>query len=214
MDASAAARAICSAGRRMWLRRLCAGHDGNLSVRLADGLVLCTPTGVSKGRMRPDMLQAVAPDGRVPNSESSRGVTSELKVHLAIYRERPDVRAVVHGHPPHATTFAINEVAPPTGLYPSADAVLGRVALVPYAVAGTCALAENVARCLDSETTTLLLARHGAVTLSVLDVEDAYLRLEVLESYCEMLNHLGPVRRSTAVGRGRESEPAYAHGGA
>ena len=208
-----AQRAICSAGRRMWLRRLCSGHEGNLSARLSDGSVVCTPTGVSKSRLRREMLLAVTPDGATATPAQRHSVTSEIKVHLAIYRSRPDVRAVVHGHPPHATTFAIAEVELPFGLYPPADVVLGRVPLVPYAPAGTSELSDNVASCLDDQSAAVLLARHGAVAFSRIDVDDAYLRLEVLESYCEMLLHRDALRRSASVGISRRSGPACVPGG-
>src|SRR5438067_9827406 len=88
---------MCEIGRRIWLKGFCAGNEGNHSCRIADDRILCTPTRVSKGFLKPTDICTVDMDGR--QIAGTRKCTSEVLLHLAIYRERPDVRAVVHGHP-------------------------------------------------------------------------------------------------------------------
>src|SRR5438477_8125324 len=105
MDETELRRAICAIGRRLYERGLVAAWDGNISARLPDGNILCTPTLVSKGLLECDELCIVDPTGR--QLDGPRPRTSELLLHLVIFRERPDVQAVVHAHPPHATAFAI-----------------------------------------------------------------------------------------------------------
>lgn len=180
-------REVVEAGRRMWARGLVSGCEGNLSVRVRDDAVLCTPSGVSKGFLDPRTLRIVGLDGAPLDAEDGAAVTSEIRVHLAVYRARPDVRAVVHSHAPRAAAFAIAGAPLPEGLYPEADVELGRVPLVPYALPGTAALADAVAASLTPSTRAMLLAHHGTLTLSARGLLDAYLRLEVLESWCEIV---------------------------
>ena len=178
---------MCDVGRRMWTRGLCSGTEGNLSVRVGDDLVLCTPSGVSKGFLDPRSLRTLRLDGTDADPVPEWTITSEIRVHLAVYRARPDVRAVVHSHAPHANAFAMANVPLAEGVYPEAEIVLGRVPVAPYALPGTAALAENVAGALTPNTTAMLLAHHGTLTLSACGLLDAYHRLEVLDSWCQIL---------------------------
>jgi L-fuculose-phosphate aldolase len=186
---------MCEVGRRMWTRGLCSGTEGNLSVRVGDDLVLCTPSGVSKGFLEPRSLRTIRLDGSPLDLDDGFAITSEIRVHLAVYRARPDVRAVVHSHAPHANVFAMAGLPLPEGVYPEADVVLGRVALAAYALPGTAGLAENVAAALTPNTAAMLLAHHGTLTMSARGLVDAYHRLEVLDSWCQIL--LGIARLGT-----------------
>src|SRR6478672_4274727 len=117
--------AICDVGRRLHDRGFVAAWDGNISARLPDGACLCTPTMCSKGRLRCDELCVVDDTGR--QQSGPRGRTSEILLHLAIYRHRPDVHAVVHSHAPHATAFAVAGEPVPTGVLAEAEFFLGVV---------------------------------------------------------------------------------------
>jgi L-fuculose-phosphate aldolase len=189
-------RQMCEIGQRIWLRGYCAGNDGNHSVRVGPDRVLCTPTGLSKGFMRPADMCVVDLTGR--QIGGSRPRTSELLMHLAIYRARPDVRAVVHSHPPHATAFAIAGVDLPTGMYPEAEVCLGVVPTVPYVASGDHRLAEAVVPYLK-DTNTLLLGNHGTVSFAA-DLETAYYKLEIVDAYTRillLLAQVGSVRMLT-----------------
>src|SRR3712207_9304132 len=104
MDETQARREIVRVGQLMYERGYVVSSDGNVSVRLEDGRILATPTMTSKGRMTEDSLAVTDMDGRALND---RRASSELAMHLLIYRERPDVRAVCHAHPPHGSAFAV-----------------------------------------------------------------------------------------------------------
>jgi L-fuculose-phosphate aldolase len=109
---------MCDIGRRIWLKGFCAGNEGNHSYRLGENRILCTPTGVSKGNLKPDDMCLVDLEGKQVGGKRRR--TSEILLHLAIYKNRPDVKAVIHSHPPHATAFAVAGVDLPTCIHPEA----------------------------------------------------------------------------------------------
>lgn len=166
---------------RLHARGWVANHDGNVSCRLPDGRVLASPTAVSKADVAPDLLVVVDADGKVDGKAGSRRVFSEISLHLACYRARPDVRWVVHAHPPQATGFAVagQPLFDPPFL-PEAVVSLGaRVPLVPAAMPGSPELLDDLARALG-EADAVLLGGHGALTVGP-DAETAYLRMELLE---------------------------------
>ena len=134
--------AICEIGRRLHARGFVAAWDGNISARLPDGSFLCTPTMCSKGRLNADELCVVDEFGKQLRGPRSR--TSEILLHLAIYRHRRDVEAVVHSHAPHATAFAVSGEPLPLGVLAEAEYFLGRVPTVPYTLPGTQAFADSV----------------------------------------------------------------------
>jgi len=171
---------VCDVGRRLWQRAYVDGNGGNISVRVAGDLVLCTPTLVSKGFMVPEDLCLVDMDG-VQRAGAKRA-TSEILMHLAIYRVQPLARACVHAHPPYATGFAVSGVRPPTCLIPEMEIFCGEVPIAPYFTPGTHEVGEAVARLADRHNT-ILMANHGAVGWGF-DVQDAYFKMEILESYC------------------------------
>jgi L-fuculose-phosphate aldolase len=196
-------REMCDTGERMWRRGYCAGNDGNISVRLpgagAAGRVLATPTGVSKGFMTPEMMVTVDPEGRQVGRAKYRR-TSEILLHVAIYRARADVGAVIHAHLPHATAFACSGVELPGGVYPEAEVCLGTVPTVPYSKSGYGELAATCVKSLREDTNAMLLGNHGAVTFGT-TLTEAYYRLEMLEAYCQILlliKQIGQVRMLTA----------------
>ncbi len=179
-EVTAQKASICDIGRRLWQRAYVDGNGGNISVRVAGGLVLCTPTLVSKGFMTPEDLCLVDMDG-VQRAGEKRA-TSEILMHLAIYRVQPLARACVHAHPPHATGFAVAGVQPMSCLVPEMEIFCGEVPVAPYFTPGTHEVSEAVARLADRHNT-ILMANHGAVGWGF-DVQDAYFKMEILESYC------------------------------
>lgn len=176
---------LCEIGRRAWQRGYCAGNDGNYSVRLSADRVLCTPTGVSKGFMTPDMMCLVDLDGTQVQTSSHR-VTSEIRAHLAIYLARPDTAAVVHAHPPHAVAFCLTHTSLPATACPEAYCLLGDVLMADYATPGTAAVADAITKVLNPHTKAILLANHGSLTFSATLI-DAYYRLEILDNFCKTL---------------------------
>ncbi len=177
-------RQICEIGRRMYRVGFVAANDGNISVRLGGGHFLFTPTGVSKGFLTPDMLCLVDETGRQISGQGEQ--TSETPLHLEIYREVPEINAVVHGHPPHATAFAVAGMDLPSCILPEVEVFIGQVPLAEYDTPGTLAFAKTVLPHLRNKANTILLANHGAVGCDT-DLEKAYFHLETLDMYCKIL---------------------------
>jgi len=175
---------ICEIGRRMYERGFVAANDGNISVRTGADRYLCTPTGVSKGFMSPEMICAV--DGKGKQIKGDLPRTSEVLLHLQIFRELPEINAVTHAHPPHATAYAAAGIEPPTGVLPEAEIFLGPVRLAEYATPGSQELADSILLHLRNKPNTILLANHGVVTCDR-TLEQAYFHLETVETYCQIL---------------------------
>lgn len=195
-----------------WLYRLgyMPGTSGNLSVRLESGAILATPTGCSKYLLRGCDMVVVDPEGR--HLAGSRHVTSEIGMHLAIYRARPDVHAVVHAHPPVATGFACAGRALDEPLCSEAIMTLGAVPLAPYATTGTDELAESI-EALIPKHSAILLANHGAVTYGT-GLLDAFLKMETVEHFaniCLVAHRLGSASplREQAVHELMEAKERY-----
>lgn len=155
-------QAIVEVGRRLWSRGLVAGTEGNVSVRLG-GALIATPSGACKGFLDADDMVVTDLEGR-PLAGEGRP-SSELRMHLRIYRSRPDVRAVVHAHPPTATGFAIAGEGLDECVVPEVIASLGRVPIVPYGTPSTEELPDRLAPYVTSHDA-LLLANHGVVTFA------------------------------------------------
>lgn len=171
--------ARCSA--LLWSNGWVANHDGNVTVRLDDGRILATPTAVSKRLISADHVIALSPEGKLLDGQRIAGRPfSELHLHLRCYKERADVRCVVHAHPPTATGFAVAGLALTTPLIAEAVVSLGPGApLVPYARPGSPASEDGLAAVLvDADAA--LLASHGVIAVGT-DVEQAYLRIELVE---------------------------------
>ena len=171
---------ICDIGRRLWSRAYVDGNGGNISVRLGEDWVLCTPTLISKGFMKPEDLCLVDLEGN--QKAGTRQRTSEILLHLDIMKKQPKALSVVHCHPPHATAFAVAGVTPPTCMIPEIEVFIGEVPIAPYSTPGTAELSRRVADLVDQHNT-ILMANHGVVAWSH-SIEDAYFKMEILEAYC------------------------------
>lgn len=167
---------IVEVGRRLHDKGLITAAEGNVSVRI-DGGLLVTAGGVSKGFLTPDLVVETSEDGRGP--AVGPRVSSEIAMHVAIYRRRPDVRAIVHAHPPAATAFAVAHIPLDQPLLAECVLLLGPVPLVPYAPPSTQALAEAVGDAF-SGANAVLLANHGAVAVGE-TLARAHQRMETLE---------------------------------
>ena len=181
-----AKRDIIEAGNKLYSRGYVAANDGNITAKMEDGTVWATPTGVSKGGMTEDMLVRVDLQGNIV--EGNRKVSSEIALHLAIYRENPDLGGIVHGHGPGAVAWAA--YGEPWEMAVSLDSALtlGKVPCVPFAITGSRELAESAAPyCKDH--TAVLLEHHGAVTWGK-DVLQAVFRTEVLEQTFQIYRNM------------------------
>lgn len=191
-----AAHQIVACCNRLWQAGLIAGLSGNVSVRLGDDRFLVTPSGFAKSDLRPDDLVEVDTGGH--RVRGFQNPTSELDLHLRIYRESPACGAVVHAHPPTATAFGTAGESIDTDVLPEVVLVLGEVPVVPYAGPGTPALGQQVAPYV-AQHTAVLLANHGAVCWGA-DLVTARARMETLEHAAKILHSvrtLGRVNRLT-----------------
>jgi L-fuculose-phosphate aldolase len=182
--------------RRLWQGGLIAGQDGNVSVRYAPGRLLVTPRGLLKSELTPQDIVEVDLEGR--HLGGSRMATTELDLHLRVYRRRPDCGAVVHAHPPMATAFAVVGEGIPGNVLPEVAVLMGEVPLVPYATTGTPALGDAVEPFLEGHDA-VLLANHGAVAWGA-NLTTARIRMESLEHAARILaaaRCLGPITRLT-----------------
>jgi L-fuculose-phosphate aldolase len=173
---------IVEVGRRMYARGYVASNDGNISARLDDKRLLTTPTAVSKGYMTPDMMVVVDWDGNRISGE--RKASSELKMHLEIYRNRPDVNAVVHAHPPLATGFAVAGIPLTRAVLAEVITTLGSIPIAEYATPSTAELPEAVRKYIKAHDG-MLLANHGAVTCGD-SVTSAYHKMETIEHFAKI----------------------------
>lgn len=168
---------------KMWGRNMVDGNGGNITVRVGDNLVLCTPTLRSKGELQADEIALVNLDGEQKAGWRKR--TSEANTHLAIMKLQPMAKSVIHGHPPYSTAFAVAGIEPPTCLCSEAEIFTGPVKLVPYQTPGS---PENAAAvgAIGKDNPAILLANHGVMTWGN-DVEDAYWKLENMETACQTI---------------------------
>jgi len=173
---------LCDIGRRLWQREYVDGNGGNLAIRVAEDIALCTPTLVSKGFMQPDDMCFVDLDGNQLCSGNGKKRTSEILMHLQIMKRQPRAVATVHCHPPYSTGFAVAGVEPPSCMIPEYE-VFSSVAIAPYRTPGTPEMGALVADLVDKHNT-ILMANHGVVSWSHNNLEDAYFKMEILEAYC------------------------------
>lgn len=175
-------REICRIGQMLHGRSYVAGTDGNISVRLSHDLVLCTPTSLCKGMMEPDDLVIVDLDGRQRNG--TRHPSSELAMHLLFYSLRPEIRAVVHAHPPTATGFAAAGISLEEALVAEVVTALGKIPLAHYGMPGTHELPDAL-RPLIPNHDAILMAHHGVVTCGH-NLLRAYMNMECVEHYARV----------------------------
>jgi L-fuculose-phosphate aldolase len=175
---------IVEIGRRLWQRGFVASNDGNISVRVGPDRLLMTPASVSKGFMTPDMMVVTDLDGRVVEGAPGRKPSSEALMHLVAYRERPDVGAVVHSHPPLSTGFAVAGIPLDRAVLAEVVTTLGSIPIADYGTPSTPELAEAVAPLVKAHDG-LLLANHGALALGK-DLFAAYYKMETIEHFARI----------------------------
>jgi L-fuculose-phosphate aldolase len=173
---------IVEAGRRMDARGYVASNDGNISTRIDKGRLLTTPKSVPKGYMTPDMMVIVDYEGKKLGGD--RDPSSELPMHLEIYRNRPDVNAVVHAHPPTATGFATAGVPLTRAVLAEVVTTLGSIPIAEYGTPSTAELPAAVRKYIKAHDG-MLLANHGAVNCGT-DVMSAYYKMETIEHFAKI----------------------------
>lgn len=174
---------ICEIGRRIYDKGFAAANDGNITVRVSENEVLCTPTMHSKGFLKPDDISMIDMKGNQIAGRKKR--SSEALLHLEIYKQRPDIKSVVHCHPPHATAFAVAREPIPQCVLPEVEVFLGDVPITKYETPGGQAFADTILPYV-SKTNVIILANHGTVSFGE-DVERAYWWTEILDAYCRIL---------------------------
>jgi len=174
---------ICDMGRRLWQREYVDGNGGNMAIRVGEDIAICTPTLVSKGFMKPEDMCLVDFEGNQFCGAKKR--TSEILMHLQIMKKQPKAVATCHCHPPYSTGFAVAGVQPPTCMVPEYE-VFASVAIAPYRTPGTPEMGKLVSDLVDKHNT-ILMANHGVVSWSHLNIEDAYFKMEILEAYCRTI---------------------------
>jgi L-fuculose-phosphate aldolase len=178
--------------RRVWERGMLAAGDGNASVRLGPRRLAITPSGVLKAQLRPEQIICVDLKGKVLAGKGRP--TSEIAMHLAVYRARPDVKAVLHAHPPTAIALSLAGVSLAECILPEVVVTLGGIPTAPYATPGTLDVPASVERVIGTHSA-VLLERHGVLTCGD-DLDQAYGRLEVVEHSAHITHlarQLGPV---------------------
>jgi L-fuculose-phosphate aldolase len=173
---------LVEVGRRMYARGYTASNDGNVSVRLGTDRLLMTPKGVCKGFMTPDMMCVTDLEGR--KLQGDRDPSSEMLMHLEVYRQRPDVRAVVHAHPPIATGFAVAGIPLDRAVLAEVVTTLGSVPIAEYATPSTLELPAAVSRYITAHDG-MLLANHGALTVAP-ELFQAYYKMETIEHFAHI----------------------------
>jgi len=168
---------MCEIGRCIKNNGFVAANDGNISCRVDEDRFLVTPTGISKGYMHPGMIALINSQGEV--LDGLYKPSSEYRAHLIVYNNRPDVKAVVHAHPPVATAFAVAGIPLDKYMLPEGVCGIGSVPIAPYAMPGTQELADSMLPFLK-EHNAILLANHGSVTVGN-DLNEAYFKTETLE---------------------------------
>jgi len=181
LEADALRAEIIRVGRKLWQRQYVDGNGGNISARIGASYVLCTPTMLSKGDLEPTDICLADLDGNILAGDRSR--TSELLLHLEIYKANPKARAVLHCHPPYATAYAITGTIPPNNLIPEYEVFIGPAAVAPYDTPGTQAFAETVLPFVEKHNT-ILLQNHGIVCWSDTVTHAEYLA-EIIDTYCK-----------------------------
>lgn len=175
---------IIETGKRLYARGLVSGNEGNISIRVGENEVWCTPTYESKGYLNKDMLLKMDLDGNVL-SDNGYEPSSEVKMHLGIYKEHPGIQAVIHAHPLMATAYACSKEEIPSCYHPEVIAVLGEKILnIPFGMPGTTELPDNV-RPYVKGNRVALLQNHGALSWAE-SIKEAYFNMETLENYCKL----------------------------
>lgn len=197
-------RAAVECGRVCYARKLMTSNDGNISVRLGDDHILITPSAISKGRMAEDDLLVLDLSGHVKSSKNDRRPSSETAMHLEAYRQRKDVRAVIHAHPTFATALTVAGFEFPSDVLPEVVLTLGEVPTTAYATPSSDEDAHAVRDLIRSHSA-ILLRQHGSLTVGS-DLEQALIHLERIEHVAEVFwraHALGHVERIPPEARQR-----------
>ena len=176
---------ICEVGHKLWLKGFVAANDGNISVKLNENEYLCTPTGVSKGSLTPDMIIKVDKNGN--KLEGKLNPSSEIKMHMRVYRERPDVTAVVHAHPPVSTAFTVADIDLDQYILPEAVLTIGDVPTCDYGTPSTMEIPDSLDPYIQNHDA-FLLRNHGALTVGC-DLTKAFFVIEEVEFNAVICKH-------------------------
>ena len=175
--------AICEIGKLAYQKGFIVGADGNISSRMTDGTILITPAGAMKGFLSPQHLAHIDPSGKV--LDNGPKCSTEVGIHLVAYRERPEMRAVLHCHPPHAVALTIAGIDMQTPIIPEIIVTIGGIPTAPYGTPGTEELPESI-RAIVKCSDTLVMQNHGSVTIGT-NLLDAYKKLDMLEHTARIL---------------------------
>lgn len=176
---------ICEVGHRLYHNGFVAANDGNISVKVNDNEFLCTPTGVSKGSLTPDMIIRI--DGQGNKLEGTLNPSSEIKMHLRVFRDRPDVNAVVHAHPPVATAFTVAGIPLDRYILPEAILTIGTVPTCEYGTPSTMEIPDSLAPYIE-EHDAFMLKNHGALTVGN-TLTRAFFTMEEVEFNAKILKY-------------------------
>ena len=176
---------ICEVGHKLWTKGFVAANDGNISVKISENEYYCTPTGVSKGDLTPDMIIKVDKDGK--KLEGKLNPSSEIKMHMRVYRERPDVTAVVHAHPPVATAFTVADIDLDQYILPEAVLTIGDVPTCDYGTPSTMEIPDSLDPYLQHHDA-FLLRNHGALTVGC-NLQKAFFVMEEVEFNAVICKH-------------------------
>ena len=176
---------IVDVGHKLWDKGFVAANDGNITVKLNDKEILTTPTGISKKFLTVDMIIKCDINGNPLVHNAKYRPSSEAKMHLEVYRQRPDIKSIVHAHPPFSTAFAVAGIPLDKFILPEAILTIGAVPITPYGLPSTMEIPDSI-RPYIQNTDAVLLANHGALTLGT-DVINAYYKMETLEHNAHIL---------------------------
>ncbi len=176
---------ICEVGHKLWLKGFVAANDGNISVKINDHEYYCTPTGVSKGSLTPDMIIKVDENGK--KLEGKLNPSSEIKMHMRVYQKRPDVTAVVHAHPPVATAFTVADIDLDQYILPEAVLTIGNVPTCDYGTPSTMEIPDSLDPYLQNHDA-FLLRNHGALTVGC-NLNKAFFVMEEVEFNAVICKH-------------------------
>ena len=180
---------ICDVGQKMYDKGFVAANDGNISVRFKDDIIIVTPTGVSKGEMDPDSLVKMTLDGEIISGNSQP--SSEVKMHIEVYKQSLDIRAVAHAHPPISTAFAVARQPLDRPIVSEAILTLGVVPVADYATPGTHEVPDSIKPFVKGYNA-VLLANHGLLTWGN-ELMQAFFRMESAEQYAKIMFYLGKI---------------------
>ncbi len=176
---------ICEVGLKLWQKGFVAANDGNISVKISDNEYYCTPTGVSKASLTPDMIIKVDKDGK--KLEGKLNPSSEIKMHMRVYRERPDVTAVVHAHPPVATAFTVADIDLDQYVLPEAVLTIGAVPTCDYGTPSTMEIPDSLDPYIQDHDA-FLLRNHGALKVGC-TLTKAFFVMEEVEFNAVICKH-------------------------